>query len=102
MKSEGIRCPDMVADVLEMHPRRHSRQPRTDLSDGSICPERITALFVDVLVVGWGNDTAVFMGRPARYRVRFQSVKPDRIMGAVGFAQTVAEVDDGTLLKRGF
>ena len=72
-----------------------------DLAHGAVRPERVAAQFVDVPVVRRRHDAAVRAGGLARDAVSLERVQADGVLGAVGLAQAVGEVDDRAFRKGG-
>ena len=94
---------DVVADIFEVLPGRHTGHPGAFyLAYGAFQPEGVATQFVDVPVVRRGNNAAVRACGFAGNAVGFEAIQAHYVVGAMGFAQAVGEVGEGAFGKGGF
>ena len=102
MESESIGGADMVADVFEVLPRRHSGEPTSRFANIPICPVSIHTVFVDMPIVGRRDDTTVGLRRTTSDRMCLERIQPYGVLRTMWFAESVSEIDSRTVVERGF
>src|SRR6266545_756569 len=93
---QDLSRPHVIANVLEVDPRRDRGQPGPRLADLPLRPDRIAADLVDVPGVRRRHDAAVLPRRPHHEAVRLEQVEAEHVLRAVRLAEPVGEPDRRT------